>query len=200
MPFISKWAEAHRDDFATHIVHHPRDAVGGDFLFLISASHIVGEDVRANYDHTLVVHSSDLPKGRGWSPQAWSVIEGDDKLVVSMLEAEEPVDSGRIWRKIIVALDGTELFAELHEKLYTSWIALLDWAVENAGHVVPKEQTGEPTYLRKRTPDDSELDAEKSIAEQFDLLRVCDPRRFPAFFDFRGQRYILRIEKDGRGQ
>jgi methionyl-tRNA formyltransferase len=29
------------------------------------------------------------------------------------------------------------------------------------------------------------------------LLRVADPQRFPAFFDLRGHRYLVRIEKAG---
>ena len=34
-----------------------------------------------------------------------------------------------------------------------------------------------------------------SIAEQFDLLRVVDPEHYPAFFDYRGKRYIPKVEK-----
>ena len=42
---------------------------------------------------------------------------------------------------------------------------------------------------------DSRLDPSRSIAEQFDLLRVADPQRFPAFFDLRGHRYLVRLKK-----
>ena len=44
---------------------------------------------------------------------------------------------------------------------------------------------------------DSRLDPHRPIADQFDLLRVADPDRFPAFFDLRGHRYLVRIEKAG---
>ena len=47
---------------------------------------------------------------------------------------------------------------------------------------------------RRRTPGSI---SSRSIAEQFDLLRVADPQRFPAFFDLRGHRYLVRIEKAG---
>jgi methionyl-tRNA formyltransferase len=36
---------------------------------------------------------------------------------------------------------------------------------------------------------------QKTIAEQFDLLRVVDNLRYPAFFDHRGKRYRLTIKK-----
>jgi len=49
--------------------------------------------------------------------------------------------------------------------------------------------------MPKRTPQHSQLDPHRSIAEQFDLLRVVDNDRYPAFMDFRGARYVIKIEK-----
>ena len=40
----------------------------GDILFLISCSERIGDAYRQKYRHVLVLHASDLPKGRGWSP------------------------------------------------------------------------------------------------------------------------------------
>jgi methionyl-tRNA formyltransferase len=59
----------------------------------------------------------------------------------------------------------------------------------------PQDASVAPTYHPRRTPAMSELDPHKTIAEQFDLLRVADPDRYPAFFHFRGHRYVLKIEK-----
>ena len=36
----------------------------------------------------------------------------------------------------------------------------------------------------------------KSIDEQFNLLRVCDNERYPAFFYKDGVKYILKINKE----
>ena len=58
------------------------------------------------------------------------------------------------------------------------------------------KQTGSGSFYPKRTGKDSELDVNKSIAEQFDLLRVVDNEKYPAFFNFRGRKYVLRIYKD----
>ena len=40
-----------------------------------------------------------------------------------------------------------------------------------------------------------EIDPDKTIAEQFDLMRVCDPDRYPAYFNYLGYKYVIRIEK-----
>jgi len=34
-----------------------------------------------------------------------------------------------------------------------------------------------------------------SIASQFDLIRVCDPNRYPAYFFYRGKKYTMILEK-----
>ena len=68
---------------------------------------------------------------------------------------------------------------------------------ENFDNITAIPQSGPPgVYLRKRTPKDSRLDPDKTIAEQFELLRVVDSQRFPAFFEYRGKRYLIKIEKD----
>jgi methionyl-tRNA formyltransferase len=58
-----------------------------------------------------------------------------------------------------------------------------------------RAQTGEPSYYPRRRPDDSRLDPNKTLAEQFNLLRVVDNERYPAFFEHHGQRYLVKVEK-----
>ena len=71
------------------IAHDKTSLTGGDILFLVSCSQVIGSDVQNMYRRTLVLHASDLPKGRGWSPYVWEVINGESKLTVSLLEASE---------------------------------------------------------------------------------------------------------------
>lgn len=73
----------------------------------------------------------------------------------------------------------------------------MDFALKSYGRIEPQEQSAdvEPTYFRLRTPQDSRIDPNQTLAEQFNLIRVCDPIRFPAFFEHKGQRYALKLEK-----
>ena len=57
-------------------------------------------------------------------------------------------------------------------------------------------QIGEDSFYKRRRPEDSRIDPKKTIAEQFDLLRIVSNKDYPAFFEYRGQRYILKIDKD----
>ncbi|ADZ89911.1 formyltransferase family protein [Marinomonas mediterranea] len=168
----------------------------GSLLFLISCSEIVKQSHRDYFEHTLVLHASDLPKDRGWSPHIWAVINGRNKLTLSLLEAGDKVDTGAIWKKVDITLDGSELYDEINQKLFDAELKLITWACENINTAKPMLQDEMASnYLRKRTPSDSEVNIKKSIEEQFNLLRVCDPDRFPAYFNMNGCKYKIKIEK-----
>ncbi|HOW96251.1 MAG TPA: PIG-L family deacetylase [Kiritimatiellia bacterium] len=172
-------------------------ADGGDFLFLISCGEIVRTPILSKYRHALVIHASDLPEGRGWSPHIWQILAGRTRFTVSLFEAADKLDAGPIWKKEVVELEGHELYDEINRKLFDVELRLMDYALAHADTVKPQPQEGTGMqYYRKRKPEDSRLDPGKSLADQFDLLRVADPHRFPVFFDFRGQRYIVQIRKD----
>lgn len=178
------------------LVQSSSELTGGDILFLISCCEMMKKDLRDRYKATLVIHASDLPEGRGMSPHIWQIIEGKKAITVTLLEAEDKLDSGAIWTQRELLLEGHELYDEINEKLFALEGDLMDFAIENFKKIspAPQREIG-PTYYRKRTPEDSRIDPDRTIAEQFDLLRVTDPARFPAFFDLRGHRYRITIEK-----
>ena len=178
------------------LVSDKADLQGGDILFLVSCSQVILNTERKKYKASLVIHASDLPKGRGWSPHIWSILDGSNEITVSLLEASGPVDSGDIWLKTKFTLENHELLPEINEKLFTAELLLMTRAIEKFELIKPVRQKGQSgAYMPKRLPVNSQLDPDKTIAEQFDLLRVVDSQKYPAFFDYRGKRYIVKIEK-----
>lgn len=194
---LTRWIECNKDVHEISFVRKKNELLGGDILFLVSCAEIIRIADRAAYRASLVLHASDLPRGRGWSPQIWQIIAGASEITLTLLEAEDKVDSGRIWHQIVFPVPKHMLWNEINESLFDAEIALIDFAVREFGNIVPRAQDVriEPTYLPKRTPEDSEIDPAQSITSQFDLLRVCDPLRFPAFFELHGHRYKLTLEK-----
>ena len=192
---LLEWARVNQD-IDVQIVTRKAEALGGDILFLISCHEVVAADIRARYQHTLVIHASDLPRGRGWSPMIWAVVAGAREITVTLLEAVDRVDAGAIWLQERIQLEGHELYDELNELLFSAELRLMTAAVRNAQAIKPRVQDeAGATYYPRRTPADSRLDPQRTLAEQFDLLRVCDPQRYPAFFELRGQRYEVRLTK-----
>lgn len=192
---VELWSASQPEDVLVEIRRDYRELKGGDFLFLISCHQIIKKSVRDMYRHTLVIHASDLPRGRGMSPLVWSILEGSDEITVSLLNAEDEIDSGDIWRQETLHVEPTELYDEIHGQLFEAEVRLMTWAIANCDYAKPFRQSGEPTYYRKRVPADSEFDPHRPLAEAFNLLRIADPDRYPAFFRLHGQRFSVRIEK-----
>lgn len=191
--WIEKWQSLHEIELVERCVALSEE--GGDILFLISCHEIIPSHIRSRYRFSLVVHASDLPNGRGWSPLVWQILEGRDTITVTLLDASDDVDTGDIWKKIQIKFEGHELFTEIYEILIDVELKLMDYALKNLDSVIPIPQEGIASYYKKRTPEDSRLDVHRSLAEQFDLLRTTDNVRYPAFFEYRGHRYHLIVKK-----
>jgi methionyl-tRNA formyltransferase len=154
-------------------------------------------DWRTLYRHCVVLHASDLPRGRGWSPHVWAILEGATAITVSAINAEDRVDSGAIWAKKTFEVAADELYDEINQSLFETEIALMDQVIEmvESGDSPSPQSDEEGTYFLRRKPQDSEIDPELSIAEQFDKIRISDPDRYPAFFELHEAIYEIRLRK-----
>ncbi len=124
------------------------------------------------------------------------MLGGAGKIPVCLIEAVEQVDAGNIIYKDWITLNGTELVDELRALIGGMTLDLAQRFLNESAPPSGTPQTGESTVHPRRTPADSRLDPEKSIASQFDLLRIVDNNVWPSFFEYRGQRYKLLIEKE----
>lgn len=177
-------------------VERTGDVPEGDAAFFLGCSRIVPAEVLRRNRLNLVVHGSDLPQGRGFSPIPWQVLEGKNRIPIVLFEAEEALDAGPIYFRDEIELDGTELLDEIHVKTWDKIQVLVRKFLDQYGIVPPTPQHGSPTFYERRTQKDDELDPHKTLAEQFDHLRIVDNERYPAWFTYRGQRYLLKISKD----
>lgn len=183
------------EGFPAQLVFSTREAPAADVAVYLSCERIVPAAERARFRHNLIVHASDLPRGRGWSPLTWRVLEGAGVLTVSLFEAADAVDSGPIYAQRQLRLEGHELIDELRTLLDEATNELvLDFA-RRWPDVHAQPQQGEPTFYPRRRPADSKLDPDRSLRDNFNLLRVVDNERYPAFFEHAGHVYELRITK-----
>lgn len=178
-------------------VHDPVKLVDGDVAFLISCSRVIPPERLALHAHNLVVHESALPHGRGWSPMTWQVLEGRARVPISLFEAVARVDAGPVYLQGEIELQGHELVEEIRELQAEATMRLCRKFVDRYPFVlgVATPQRGEASFYPRRAPADSELDPDLSLRDQFNLLRVVDNERYPAFFDLDGHGYRLRIER-----
>ena len=164
-----------------------------DITFLLSCTQILPNHILKKSKINLVIHESDLPLGRGWSPMAYQISYGVNNIPVVLFEATENIDSGSIYLKDFINLNGTELLPEIREKQGIKTVEMLLKFLTLWPNLQPKEQIGAPTYYKKRTVDDDKLDIYKTIADNFDHLRIVDNENYPAWFEYRGKKYTIKV-------
>lgn len=179
-------------------VHRIGELKDEDVVFYLGCSQKIPRSVLLRHQHNLVVHESALPRGRGWSPMTWQVLEGKDSIPIVLFEAGEKIDSGPVYLKREFHFKGHELVSELRvvQAVHTMLLCLdfvngYPEVIERAEH-----QKGQPSFYPRRGPRDSCIDPDKSIREQFHLFRVADNTRYPVWFEMNGKKYLLRIEKN----
>ena len=170
------------------------DVEKGDILLMLSCERIF-KNLSLN-KFNLVVHESDLPKGKGWSPLTWQILENKSSIPITLIEATDKVDSGVIYNQVFVELNGSELVDELREKQGNATIGVVLEFINKYPDVTGKPQIGIESFYPRRRAKDSVLNLHKTLDEQFNLLRVCDNEHYPAYFLKNGVKYILKIYRE----
>lgn len=165
----------------------------GGILILISSQKILSEKEINRFEKCFVVHPSKLPHGKGSAALANYILSGLNEVWVTIFEPNAKIDSGDIWIQEGVKLKGHELMNELREIQFNLTKRLVLELLVSYPVVNKITQTNNSTYFRKRTPVDSEISVDKSIKQQFNLLRIVDNNRYPAFFYMNGKKYVLKI-------
>jgi methionyl-tRNA formyltransferase len=199
VPFGHELKRRLKNRFNVELFFKAFDIPDGDFLFILGCTSIVPIEILSRNTLNLVVHESNLPKGRGNSPVAWQVLEEKSAIPIVIFEATQEMDAGPIYLKDRIELDGTELLTEIRQKQGEKTVELIIRFLERWPNITPAQQRGTPTYYRKRTVIDDALNPEKSIIDNFNHLRIVDNERYPARFQHKGQWYIVKIFKDEQG-
>jgi methionyl-tRNA formyltransferase len=171
------------------------DIQQGDILFLLGCKTILSSDQLQMNKQTVVIHPSKLPKGRGSAALIWKILEGENIVYITLFEADEKIDSGKIYFQEKIELSGHELSDEIRYKQAMKSFDLIKNFLNQYPKIKGRNQDGKPTYYQKRFPRDSELDIDKTIRQQFNLLRAVDNNRYPAFFFHKGKKYVVKIYK-----
>jgi len=179
--------------YKVHIAHDSKQIKKGDTLFLLSCEKIF-KRTELN-KHNIVIHASELPTGKGFSPMTWQILEGKNEIPLTLFEANSKIDSGKIYFKDKIQLNGGELIDEIRKLMADKICTLVIKFINNIDCLRSTDQIGGDSFYRRRRSSDSFLDINKTINEQFNLLRVVDNERYPAFFRRDNTEYIVKIYK-----
>ena len=150
-----------------------------------------------NYSkYNIIPHESKLPSGKGMSPLSWQLLENKNSVFFSLIEAASSFDSGRIYLQKKVIIPKSILFKEIKKiQLSTNLKLIIKFLTKLKKNktVDGIKQKGKSTFYRKRSIKDSLINIDKSIKSQFNLLRICDPDNYPAYFKYKNRTYLIKI-------
>lgn len=142
---------------------------------------------------SLNLHPSLLPRHRGASPVAATILAGDEQAGVTLMLMDAGLDSGLIVAQRAVPLEGDELAPELEHELSVLAAQVLgdslaDWL---AGRIEPRAQPPDGvTMTRPLQREDGRLDPRKPAAHLERQVRAYQP--WPgSWLDVRGDRIVV---------
>ena len=128
-------------------------------------------------------HASLLPKYRGAAPIQRAIMDGETETGVTAMYMAEGLDTGDMILTVKIAIEETDDFETVHDKLAEAGAEAMLRTVEQlkngTAEAVPQEDA-QSTYAAKITKDDCVLDFSGNVREIYNRIRGLSP--FPLAF------------------
>lgn len=124
------------------------------------------------------IHASLLPKYRGAAPIQWSIIDGEEKTGITIMQMNEGIDTGDILTVSEVVIEPKETGGSLFDKLAKTGAELIVSTLEKieAGDVTPvKQDDSKSNYAKMLKKELGNIDFNKSAVEIERLIRGLTP-------------------------
>ena len=151
--------------------HNPK------WIFFFHWSDIVPKDIYGKY-RCAVVHTGNLPRGRGGSPLHNQILDGITSSQVNIIEMCEELDGGGIYCQAPITLQGS---------IQDIWFAIADVAEDLIlqcinGCVVSSLQEGVAQTYRRKKKNTLPLTEATTLKCIYDNIRILDSPEYPAAY------------------
>ena len=188
--FITKLPKKYK-----YLVTKKTTNIKNKIIFVISYTKILKKDFLKKNKEVLIIHPSNLPKDRGFSPVQNQILRKKNKIFVTIIRAVKKVDEGPICIQDTFNLKGHEIYDEIRDKQSTAIFKIVKKYLKKYPNIKFVNQKGKVTFNKRRSFNDNELNINKSIKSQFNLLRIVNNDFYPAHFKYKKNTYILKISK-----
>lgn len=173
------------------------DLINPKKIFIPHWSYIIPAKIYEKYE-CVVFHETDLPFGRGGSPIQNLIAKGEKQTKISALRAGKGLDTGPIYLKKDLNLNGTA------KEIFLRASRVIKEMIEEIilEKLTPSSQEGEVVEFKRRKPEDGKLDQITETEKIFDFIRMLDCEGYPAAyiendnFRFEFTRASLKSEKE----
>ena len=147
------------------------------YIFFPHWSYIIPSEVYDNFK-CIIFHMTDVPFGKGGSPLQNLIVRGIYQTKLSALSCEKELDSGAVYLKKDLSLDGgaEEILLRAAELTKEMIIEIIK------NEILPRPQSGESVVFKRRTKDESNIDNVNDLKKVYDYIRMLDAEGYPKAF------------------
>lgn len=146
-------------------------------IFIPHWSYIIPKEIYENFE-CIVFHMTNLPYGRGGSPLQNLIVQKHRFTKISAIRVEAGIDTGDIYLKKDLTLDGTA--SDIFYRASLIMEVMIAEILEK--NLQPTPQEGEPVLFKRRKPEDSDISQLQSKKEIYDYIRMLDADGYPKAF------------------
>lgn len=196
VPYGRKLKSSLDNEHTVYVIHDSKVECVGDICFMLSCTKLVNQKFMQQFENCIVVHASDLPKGKGFSPLQHQILDGKNSITLTLFEAVTEVDAGPFYFKDNIIFEGHELLGELREKMADKIIEMCQYYIEHRNELKPTPQPSIPeTFYRKLAHEDDRLNINDTILNQINHFRIADNEKHPLWFEYMDHEYTVEIRK-----
>jgi methionyl-tRNA formyltransferase len=197
------WVEKHllkfnfnqKNKFIFEIKKNYKTVNKQDIVFILNYTKILPESFLKNNRLNLVIHGSNLPKDRGFAPVQNQILREKNMIDICLLKAAKKVDTGDIFLRNKFRLKNSDLSPEIRKKQAIATFKIINKFLNKYPKIIAKKQMGKSTFNKRRGLFSNKLNINESIKKQFNIMRISDNEKYPAFFKIYNTKYILKIFK-----
>lgn len=148
-----------------------------DKIFIPHWSYIIKPDIYEQFE-CIVFHMTDLPYGRGGTPLQNLIVRGFDKTVMSAIKVTKGIDTGDVYLKRNLSLDGKA------QEIFIRATDLIEQMIKEIinNDIFPVPQVGDVVIFNRRTAKDGNLQHITDIKKIYDYIRMLDADGYPNAF------------------
>ena len=142
------------------------------------------ELINASTKGTINLHAGKLPEYRGGSPLNWQILEGKNKIFISIIKMTKNFDCGPLYSQKFFKLQSYEDIKDIHKKVNNAYPLMTQKVIEDIiKNIRPKKQSKKNArYMKQRNDNDGKINWEKMDANNvFNLVRAIN-KPYPGAF------------------
>lgn len=165
------------------------DSISPNWIFFFHWSDMVSQEIYNKYK-CVIVHTGNLPAGRGGSPLQNQILEEITSTKVNLLEMNSTLDGGGVYISDTITLQGS--LTDIWFMIANIASNLILKCVNNSLTSVP--QIGKSKYFKRKLNNKLILDPLKDISYVYDQIRMLDSDEYPQTYIEIGE-YILEFSR-----